>query len=969
MQASVNGFTTTLVRALYDRTSDRLFYLELAGLSEVDAVSAATLADHDLSLELKDDSLQLSVIREGFTFTRRSGETEPSIQRALIHWHWKKKSYGPLKHAILYPEVMNNVTPEAPYPRVVVGRTKQEARRNLYNFLQHVIDIPIPEPPDIPVLHDFLHKAEQNQKAEILDIISPLAGAGEIYGYLISDPIELGRLLRKFYSRMIQQRVISLNGRPVELKDRKLDTFLNHWGGELAKKIVTTFKPLYQTGKGLPELDPAISKLLRKPFPAQREVVNALHVALFKHNQKRAVLCGEQGTGKTYITLALIGSAPKPMRTLVVCPPHLVKKWIRETRETLPDVNIVNLNGRDVLKKLARAAFNKTRPQKHEIWVIGRERLKLSCGWKPAAIPVDPAARKPRKLFRLPTSRSIPSCPHCFTIVQNTKKDQPISWNELQKARRKCHKCGSPLWQTDGSQLRRFAPAEFIKKRLKGFFDLLVVDECHEYKSKTTAQANAIGAVLPAARQALFLTGTLMGGYASDLFYLYYRAFPSDFKRAGWKWSDGVRFCRRYGIVEQVEVYKDDTDNRWSRGKKSRVYVRVRPGVSPEVLSRFLLSHTVFIRLEDMAENLPPYEEHFISILPSPQDNAEYERCLEAYQSCVASHRNTKARLIVASKFVPVLMNLPDCVRHLENEIIRETRTEDGTTVFELLHKTAIVPGSPLAKENWLIDLVSQETSQKRKVLVYCTYTREKDITRRLHEILQQAGFRTGILPASVDTDQRECWIKEHAPNLDVLICNPKLVETGLDLFDFPTVVFFQPGYRIYTLRQAARRSWRLGQNRPVRVYFVSAEGTIQEDAWALIAQKWNVALSIEGELPTDGLAAQADAGGSILGDLARRLATGELGKLTAENAFKQLKTVESRSQTFITEENIQPKASLHIETQLKEASITPPRTLIVSVLRKDGGKKVRWVRMEVKPEEFNHLKEKTAGPIQLALF
>ena len=49
---------------------------------------------------------------------------------------------------------------------------------------------------------------------------------------------------------------------------------------------------------------------------------------------------------------------------------------------------------------------------------------------------------------------------------------------------------------------------------------------------------------------------------------------------------------------------------------------------------------------------------------------------------------------------------------------------------------------------------------------------------------------------------------------MQVCICHPKLVQTGLDLLEFPTIFFVQTGYSIYTLRQASRRSWRIGQKR-----------------------------------------------------------------------------------------------------------------------------------------------------------
>ena len=48
-----------------------------------------------------------------------------------------------------------------------------------------------------------------------------------------------------------------------------------------------------------------------------------------------------------------------------------------------------------------------------------------------------------------------------------------------------------------------------------------------------------------------------------------------------------------------------------------------------------------------------------------------------------------------------------------------------------------------------------------------------------------------------------------------MLITNPRLVPTGLDLVNFASVVFAEVEYSLDALWQALRRVWRLGQTRP----------------------------------------------------------------------------------------------------------------------------------------------------------
>ena len=64
---------------------------------------------------------------------------------------------------------------------------------------------------------------------------------------------------------------------------------------------------------------------------------------------------------------------------------------------------------------------------------------------------------------------------------------------------------------------------------------------------------------------------------------------------------------------------------------------------------------------------------------------------------------------------------------------------------------------------------------------------------------------------------EREEWIQSFKG--DVLITHPRNVQTGLDLIQFPEVVWYQQDYSVYVVRQASRRSWRIGQKDPVNVH------------------------------------------------------------------------------------------------------------------------------------------------------
>jgi hypothetical protein len=150
------------------------------------------------------------------------------------------------------------------------------------------------------------------------------------------------------------------------------------------------------------------------------------------------------------------------------------------------------------------------------------------------------------------------------------------------------------------------------------------------------------------------------------------------------------------------------------------------------------------------------------------------------------------------------------------------------------------------AKERRLVEEIKRELTEGRRCQVFAVYTQKHDVTARLRQILANEGIRTAVLKANVDTSKREAWYaKQVKDGAQVVIAHPKLVETGLDLLDFPTILFYESGYSLHTLRQASRRSWRIGQAQPVRVKFLCYEGTMQGSCLRLMGKKLLVALTM----------------------------------------------------------------------------------------------------------------------------
>ena len=203
---------------------------------------------------------------------------------------------------------------------------------------------------------------------------------------------------------------------------------------------------------------------------------------------------------------------------------------------------------------------------------------------------------------------------------------------------------------------------------------------------------------------------------------------------------------------------------------------------------------------------------------------------------------------------------------------------------------------------------MAAERMSGRRVLVYATHTGTRDITERMDEMLTRHGFRVAVMKAdAVSPDRREAWVAERVEKgIDVLICHPRLVQTGLDLIDFPTICWYETDYSVYTMRQASRRSWRIGQTRPVKVVFMAYRNTLQADALKLVAKKLQSSLAVEGELPEDGLAAYGDDGDDLMMALARKIVIGEEDDEaeTVEAAFAHARDAEASAEEYLVDDD-----------------------------------------------------------------
>ena len=432
-----------------------------------------------------------------------------------------------------------------------------------------------------------------------------------------------------------------------------------------------------------------------------------------------------------------------------------------------------------------------------------------------------------------------------------------------------------------------YQPTEFIKRYLpKNFFGLMVIDEGHEYKNYGTAQGQAMGVLARCVRKTIALTGTLMGGYADDLFYLLWRLYPEMFIEDGFGYNKqntlgtaSMAFMREHGVLKEItrhrgQIGAEYDEGSFSSAKASRNTVRIAkaPGFSPLGIMRFVLPITVFLKLRDLGENiLPPYTEHFNAVYMTSEQSERYEtmqHILTTRLKQALSQRDNTLTGVVTS----ALLSWPDCCFEEQQVYWKKEREVlfNSMPMFE--------EDEPSPKEQDMLDTVKEHLAKGRKSWIFTTYSDTKDTTVRLKKLLELAGIKTAVLRASVKADTREDWVSDQLDDgIQVIISNPELVKTGLDLLEFPTIYFMQTGYNVYTVMQAARRSWRIGQKDDIHVYFagyVGDEGheTAQQICLELMSKKIAVSQSTSGDMPDTGLDILNQSEDSIEVALAKKL-------------------------------------------------------------------------------------------------
>jgi len=307
-------------------------------------------------------------------------------------------------------------------------------------------------------------------------------------------------------------------------------------------------------------------------------------------------------------------------------------------------------------------------------------------------------------------------------------------------------------------------------------YDLVILDEAQAVKNPAASVARRIRDIQ--ARQRIALTGTPMENNLQELWSLYDWLIP------------GLLGDRKSFNSE----YRKPIEQTGDRLKQRQLATRVKP---------FLMRRTK----EEVASDLPP-KTVIDEIVPlSSQQAALYESVRSAMDERV---RETLARKGLAGSRITIL----DALLKL-----RQVCCDPALVKLEAARGVR-----ESAKRARTLELLEELVAEGRKVLVFSQFV---EMLRLIESDLNERGWEYAFLYGQ--TQDRETEIgRFQSGAVNLFLISLKTGGTGLNLTAADTVILYDPWWNPAVERQAMDRAHRLGQDKPVFVYRMIAENSVE---------------------------------------------------------------------------------------------------------------------------------------------
>ncbi len=333
-------------------------------------------------------------------------------------------------------------------------------------------------------------------------------------------------------------------------------------------------------------------------------------------------------------------------------------------------------------------------------------------------------------------------------------------------------------------------------------YSVVILDEAQVIKNARTNVAQAARALR--ARQRLCLTGTPMENHLGELWSLF------EFLQPGLLGSER-QFQRQYRMP--IEKHGD-------RARAAALSRRIAP---------FVLRRTK----GSVASDLPPRTQIVEHIELDERQRDFYDGIR------LAMHRRVLETL-AAQGHGRSRITLLDALLKLRQACCDPRLVSDDA-------ETRAIPS---AKLEWLIDKLPEFVASGRRILLFSQFT---SMLRLIEAVVRELGIDYCLLTG--ETRERTALVERFQTGaIPLFLISLKAGGVGLNLTAADVVIHFDPWWNPAAEAQATDRAHRIGQQQPVFVYKLIAEGTVEEKILQLQADKHALASQLYGDenaLPT----------------------------------------------------------------------------------------------------------------------
>jgi len=576
----------------------------------------------------------------------------------------------------------------------------------------------------------------------------------------------------------------------------------------------------------------------------------------------RAFVADEMGCGKTPEALGYLALRPeRALPALVLCPSLIRVTWYRAVSK-FTDLKPLLVAGKTALPSFKKAGLDvsMTPLAGYDITITNYDLLAVETAktWLRNLLSskkeLQEYGQKHLAWAGLQAQELLEKAMKKYTDIENRNRiNRVLGLIKAQGAR--ARKVRDPEYKV--VYVNGVSFEEFVKAGYK----TLICDESHYLKDMDSQRAMAALEISGTVQNALCLTGTPIDNRPKEL----WSQIQIVNKSVAPKFFDyGLRYCGAFqkpagymkclvcqgsgmrmdevGIKARQKDPKYTCDNCEGKGRVIRK-VWDFSGVSNIAELDKMLRSTIMIRRtkEQVLKELPPKTRTMIPFVVEDSQDKLYRKEEAGALDRLRAIRKERNEWRAAIDALSEADRKAYAAKHAEKAARQAGLKDLAIGEIEKLKEVAVN-----AKFDECIEFTAGLQETQGKVLVFAVHYKTID---RIVAVFKAKGIKTDYVDGRVTGMARQSVLDAFQDgDLQILVCGIRAVSIGANLVSSHTVAFIELDWTPGIHSQAEDRTHRIGQLKPVSVYYLLLLGSIEEKIAKMIDAKREVVNSILGE-------------------------------------------------------------------------------------------------------------------------